>query len=59
MSERHPVIHDGESDAMPCQCPACRSPFITNRIIRNPRHDVVPASIEAPARDHLGEARAC
>lgn len=22
------VIHDGQADAMPCQCPACVSPFI-------------------------------
>jgi hypothetical protein len=56
---RRTVIHDGQSDAMPCQCPACRSPFITTRIIRNPA-DIAPhARIEAPARDHLDEARAC
>jgi hypothetical protein len=29
MSERiAAVIHDGQADAMPCQCPACTSPFI-------------------------------
>jgi hypothetical protein len=56
---RSPVIHDGQDDAMPCQCPACRSPFITNnRMIRNPRHDEA-ASIEAPSRNHMREARAC
>jgi hypothetical protein len=61
MSERHrPVIHDGQGDAMPCQCPACLSPFIPRRRVNIPTGNYVPpATIKAPARDHLGEARAC
>jgi hypothetical protein len=59
MSAPRQPVHDGQSDAMPCQCPACRSPFVNLRIIRAPA-DYVPASIEAPAsRDHMREARAC
>jgi hypothetical protein len=32
MSEK-PVPHDGQGDAMPCQCPACASPFVPQRFV--------------------------
>lgn len=46
---------------MPCQCPACRSPFITNRahlrIVPDRADHIAPA---APVqRDHMREGRAC
>jgi hypothetical protein len=60
MSERQPVIHDGQGDAMPCECPACRSPFTIHRITplqRRPIGIVPTATIREP--DYLREARAC
>ena len=62
------VIHDGQADAMPCQCVACRSPFIIvnkSRSAGGPQEaierdagnaDAVASIARAAA---LREARAC
>lgn len=45
---------------MPCQCPACRSPFTIQRnppLHRRPLDITSPATIREP--DYLREARAC
>ena len=61
-----PPIHDGEGDAMPCACPACRSPFIvhSSRLAGGPQEaierDAVNTDGASIARaGKLREARAC
>jgi hypothetical protein len=50
------IAHDGQGDAMPCQCPACISHFAFRRQFK-----AVATSSERPrvARDVVAEARAC
>lgn len=43
-------LHDGQDDAMPCECPACNSPFVTNR--RPHRLPDVPPAAQLPPAIH-------
>jgi hypothetical protein len=61
-------IHDGQSDAMPCACVACRSPFIivnNRRSAGGPQEAIERDAGKADAvasiaqADRLREARAC
>lgn len=61
MSERQSVIHDGEADAMPCQCAGCRAAVARARPL--PKLVLVESTAGTDradgARDFVDEGRAC
>jgi hypothetical protein len=52
------IAHDGQGDAMPCQCPACK--LASRRVAPlPPRLVLISNPAGAAPRDVVAEARAC